>query len=344
MKFDQVIVSKRPEQLYSGAVTFDDLKKRFRELVKVVHPDVTKDPRAGDAMILVQRLYDEAERAIAAGTWSGEDRTVRVRLGGGKAIKFSYVTKRQSEHSGLLDYTTHERAAFFLPENFSDDVKRASKLVPALVAELEKKPDMAKVLRQYFPTNTVVSVYERDDRAIMATVYRDKESVCLADVLAVEGTLTPKTAAWVISSLLDCCCTLSYLRTVHSAITARNVFIRPTKHSVQLVGGWWYASEVGKKIKRVPGEVYAASAKHLVDKRSKCVIDLESVKELGRTMLKGRTDVPKAMSTWLMLPSKKSAPEEYSSWEKARDLSFERKFHSAEFTTDGIHGKLNEKE
>lgn len=336
MDADSIARATRPEQVFYGIKTAEELASAYRKIMKSVHPDVSSHPMAAAASATLQGLYEKARKAVADGTWTGEDRTWVFKTRRGHVYS-RYLTKRESEHPGLVEVTTASGAGFEVPPDWKKRADRSAKLVSSLHEFLDDK-EVDKTVRGYLPSG--LKVFDGAS-SVLVSARRSPGGVCVADVLRAENSLTPKTAAWVMSSLMDACCFLAYTRTVHGALTANNVFLIPGLHTVQVVGGWWYATEIGAKMDRVPAEVYGAAPKNFSDKRSKTVMDLESVKALGRRVLVGRTDTPGPMQKWLMMPARPVATEEYSAWVKARDLSFERKFHPAEFTADGIHDALN---
>lgn len=329
----QEIFTKSPKALFAGCVDVNSVRKRRNSLLRKIHPDVCKDPQANDAVFLLNKKFDIALVCVDTGLWPPDGvKTHEFKKRDGYIFKVHAIITRQSHLPSKIDMVTPGFAVY----QINDDSSVVG-FVNNFKNHVLKKYPTGKYLSDYIPKATDTKL----DGDMLFIAQRPKDSVSLADVLATEGYVSPKTAAWIISGLLDFCCLMQTNDTVHCGLLLENIFIVPENHSIVITGGWQYAHKVDKKITTVPSFVYSSSVKWLKDKKAITPIMLESVKAIGRRLIK---DPPKPMKSWLFTGAKTSAVEEYSAWEKARNASFgERKFHKAEFSAETIHNKLKEK-
>ncbi|MFX4865105.1 hypothetical protein ABTB62_20195, partial [Acinetobacter baumannii] len=79
-------------------------------------------------------------------------------------------------------------------------------------------------------------------------IRKTPDQLLLSDVLSFYKT-TPfplAHAGWIINGLLNIACYLEHSRLTHNAISAETVFVSPLRHTVHLLGGWWYSTLVGQ--------------------------------------------------------------------------------------------------
>ena len=90
-----------------------------------------------------------------------------------------------------------------------------------------------------------------------------------------------------------------------------------------LLGGWWYASELGEDLKALPDRsMNSLPAEILIEKKSASRIDLELVKSLGREILGAHlgailpddSALPRTLRNWLNAPAGESAVADYRYW------------------------------
>ena len=329
----QEVFSKPAKALFAGCATIDAVKSRRNSILKKIHPDVCADPDAAEAVRSLNDKFETAVVGVDTGSWPPEGTKTHVfKKRDGNLFRVHAVGARPSHLSDKLDMVTAGYAVY----QASDDSSVAG-FVNSMKNHVAKKYPKAPYLSDYVPKVTDVKL----DGDMLIVAQRPKDSVSIRDVLDYHGQFSAETAAWVISRLLDFCCLMETEQTVHCGLLPDNVFVVPKEHHVVVAGGWQYGKKTGAKLKEVPALVYSAAARRLKDKSAVPAVMLESVKALGRLMVK---DPPKPMKSWLFTAAKDRSPEEYSAWEKARDASFgSRKFHDAEFSAENIYNKMKEK-
>jgi hypothetical protein len=115
------------------------------------------------------------------------------------------------------------------------------------------------------------------------------------------------------------------------------------------LGGWWYASVIGEKMKAVPNRTYQYMPIDV--KKSKIAsskTDLELIRSVGRELLGDISGIrlnqiegiPKPLINWLQLPSPtNSAIKDYGLWDKVLTESFgPKKFVKTELTSEELYG------
>ena len=93
------------------------------------------------------------------------------------------------------------------------------------------------------------------------------------------------------------------------------VFISPEFHSVTLLGGWWYATQVKSPMIGVSNRVFNILPGDIKDhRRGNIRVDLKCIKDLGLTLL--NHDSLSELVPWLRLPVGTSAITEYQNYDK----------------------------
>jgi hypothetical protein len=100
------------------------------------------------------------------------------------------------------------------------------------------------------------------------------------------------------------------------------VFVSPAHHAVAALGGWWYATPAGARLKALPSRTLGIAPSGVVRcKTADPRVDLDLIRALGREMLglpRGAAPaaVPVPLETWLGLASNGSAGADYASWRR----------------------------
>lgn len=343
---EEILKINSPCKLFENDKT--KAKQKLRELLKIYHPD--RNYKSTDlytqATIHIQDLYKEALDMIESGTWK-DDNVVIFKGKDGKQYSMKYHINHKLENGYLGEcyigtnsilYIINEDNADLVANMYSrlDDVKYAN-------------DNMEKEFKRYLPK--ILNKFNTQDNKTGILIEKTSDVFSLKDVLNYyNGKMPPKHVAWVLSSLYNMACFLSYNNISHNGITIDNYFISPLYHSGLLLGGWVYAVPIGSKMLGVPEQIYNIMPSNI--KSSKIgdnLLDLESIKLIGRTLLGDSTgmslyqnkDIPKALIDWVRLPSSKDAIEEYSKWNDVIIKSFgERKFTEMNIDINKIYEKI----
>ena len=61
----------------------------YKNMCKLIHPDVCADPRATDAFARLQILYNEASECVGTGVWEGTN-YIEIKTTSGKTLQIKY--------------------------------------------------------------------------------------------------------------------------------------------------------------------------------------------------------------------------------------------------------------
>lgn len=82
LRFDVILRAARPEDLFGSVADVAALKREFRRLARLVHPDLHGGARrTADAFAKLSTLADEAEQRFAAGVYGTGAATPRAKAG-----------------------------------------------------------------------------------------------------------------------------------------------------------------------------------------------------------------------------------------------------------------------
>lgn len=333
MDAKQLLSFTKPEELYPGDLI--EAKTKYRELAKEWHPDTNKFKDATRVFQQITELYALAVKQIEAGTFGGKS----VLKTGGQVIP--YLRCKTFELGQMYigeDHVTYVVDKAHKP--FYDNGVANSSIFSF------KNDKMKNEIARYLPRN--VTTFKTDDKHLGLKVPKTKDLLLLRDVLDYFGEMPPKHAAWVGSTMHNLACYLHWAGVVHGDIGPDTYFISPSLHSGALLGGWWYASKVGKKLSVVPRRTHDWLPWEVRTKKLALhETDLELIRATVRELvgdITGRKfgkEVPKQMSKWLKTVASSAAVDEYSSWIKMLEDSFgKRKFTPLELTQEQLYNNV----
>ncbi len=232
------------------------LKRRYRELVIVAHPDHNQDRRAEatEAFRALQRWYVAAVHRLQQGAYG--------------------VTPRITAVTGLHPYTGYAPPLRGdLCDLFPVDV--GSDRVLLKVARVDRNNDLLQVeartlrrlgraldgqpLRAHFPTliEHFLLCDVAGSRRQVNVLRAEAAYVSLADVLqAYPGGVAPADAAWMFNRMLAALGVAHSMGIVHGALVAAHFLIRPGDHNGMLID-WCYSVPAGARLKAM-SPAYAA--------------------------------------------------------------------------------------
>ena len=134
----------------------------------------------------------------------------------------------------------------------------------------------------------------------------------------------------------------------HNDLSLDTLFVCPEHHTVCVLGGWWYASTIGKKLKALPQRTIINAPSVLINsKLAMLETDPELVRLTGRELLGNAngvhlmldTSIPRGLVSWLRLPGRGHAIKDYAEWrDKILPDSFgPRKFVKMTITTEDVY-------
>lgn len=331
------IPSDSPHKLFSS----ENASYEMKILRGLWHPDLNVDPQAKAVFQHIYDLYAEAERQLASGSWKGASKfTWR---GKDSTLQLSYLNAAEFELG--VQYTSSKQVVWAVaPEHsslFSSALRTLSSLSYA-------GPDMKAQFEKLFPTN--IKHWDGEKLVIMSDKTEDVFPLRLV-LNKFGGALPPKHVAWVVSRLQNIAAYLEFVGLSHHAISIDNLFISPKYHTVLLLGGWWYAQPLGRRVSQVPGALKHLYPKELLTtkeatvKTDQALIKAVSLELLGDTsstgsMLLSRIgpdDIPMPMLSFLRSPPMDSAEKAFVAWSEALESSFgKRKFVELKLTASDL--------
>jgi serine/threonine protein kinase len=305
----------------------DALKHRFKEFIRLVHPD--QNPDLKDAARFVDRLVSfrkEAETYLNADTY-GKSRK--------KAID-AILRSKTAAYLVLEEFRSGDVADLFLAENPARN-RVVLKLTrkpsdndlleneAQVLAELHRATgEKAKVFQKYLPKlldsfpmieNGVHRRANVLDLAAPAPEYvqklmnkkgvpADPNYYSLAEIrTAFPDGIDARDVAWMIRRTFEGLGWVHSLHYVHGAMIPEHILVHPTEHGARLVG-WSYARPSGFRLKAIPSTRQRMYPPEVFRKEPvKPVLDVKLVGACALLLLsdaKGvvRDDVPKEIVTF----------------------------------------------
>ncbi len=340
MSADQIlkIPLTKPETLF----TQTDLKRQLFRLRSKWHPDRSTCERASKVMDYISQLHEIAENRLKTGTWKGVAE-IRFNTSRGKTYRFAYRTMHEIELGKM--YVAKGLIMFVVEEKYKDLFDNGIKQIKSI----KYPPELKKEFTQWFPK--VKFVDKTTNIGLVAIFEKPEGAVLLQDLIDYMpyDRIDPLHVAWITSSMYNIATFLDHVGICHNAITPTSIFVDPVNHASYLLGGWWYATADGQKLKAVPSALLKTLPKEVFDtKIAVSKYDRKAVKgvaiaSLGDTSMVGmkllaRKDVPKPMLSWVRAPSGDDAIAEYDGWYKTLEKCFgKRKFIKFEIDVDDIY-------
>lgn len=329
-----------PERLF----TKDNIKEEFRKFALQWHPDRNKDPKATDVFAHIQQLHSTAIDFLSKGIWhipglyefsdvNGKAYRIRYKVAIPYELGTMYVGDTIIAYTVNKSFKSLYMNAVHNIRNFkysSDNMKNEfSKYLPVIKCEVETKDYYILCLektKDVLPLSVVLKYYD--------------------------GFIDPKHVAWIMSSLHNMLCYLSYTNIVHNDINTNTYFVSPEMHSGLLLGGWWYSANVGGTLKTVPAKTYSyMSNKAKADKKAEILVDNEMARAVCRLLLGdeqgfkllSNKDIPVPFVNWLRLPGSGKPIKDYETWSKqvVIDSFGKRRFVEMDIDINSAYGKFS---
>lgn len=328
-----------PERLFKNK---DRVKSEYFDLLKFWHPDRNPAAEAAEVSLRINLLYKEALKKIENNIWNPPGMLI---LSGtdGKTRTIKYVAKRSFELGEV--FLGDKLLSYVIPRTHENLVLAGLRAIGTIRYPNE---EFRKSLEEYFPK--VEHYFETKDFVVIILRKKSNE-IILSDLIKhLGGKLDPKHAAWVVSRLFNLASFLQVTQMTCNGITPDTVLVDPRRHSASLLGGWWYGVPFGKDVSTLPPDVFKlASRKFLAVKKADPILDLDSIRNIGRVCLGDGTgnsfrtnkDIPAPMSSFLQLPSSSSAVDEYEKWMEVLHKSFgPRKFVELSIDSKDVYQEI----
>jgi hypothetical protein len=309
------IPEDRPERLFEG--TFDEVRKAYRLLAMLWHPDRSCDPDAHAVFQHIKRMYEKLEQASRPGAGAGLAPLTLTAVDG-KTYEINYLRSHPFELGTM--YVANTVVAFVVDRVHADLVQNAERMIKDLRYADEA---MRAQVASHLPAWPFAGAFQTGT-AYVVVMRKRPDLLLLRDVLDhVGGRLDARHVAWVISSLLNLCCYFEYAGITHNALSIDTCFLSPPGHSVAVLGGWWYAARRGERMLAAPASTMEWAPYELLSTNEAGIrTDLELVRAIGRALLGDISGMRLAregaakqeMINWLRLPASDNPIEEYRTW------------------------------
>lgn len=306
-----------PHKLFTNR---EDLIGVYRRLAARYHPD-----RGGSSELFahINVLYEAAQKLLKEHDWPGSHTFTST---SGVESELTYLLKRPFELGTV--YISRALITFEVAEEYTDlvaNAKRILELRSTRSTDLRKSVVAAMVDDLLLRVPRCVHFFETQEKASVLVLEKDPQMLCLRDVVTYfGGKIPPKHAAWIISRLYDLGCLLAVgMKVAHGDISTDSVFIDPAQHSISLLGGWWYAQQLGAKLPALPARSTAQGAlqrgvKPVASQHVTQALIRATAREIlgdinGSALLVDKS-IPREMTTWLRQVVSDKAVDEYKTW------------------------------
>ena len=311
----------------------DNVKAKYKELVKEWHPDINNNPDALNVFTKITELYDRALELLEKREWE-KTNYLLISKNTGKKITLNYDTYFDFELGTC--YVTKTKIVYILGNDKEKYYNNAIRRINSLRYKDNKMKDD---LSRFFPK--IYQTFKTANGEYVIVFDKSEDVYPLKNVFEYFGErIDDRHVAWIISRLCNLTCYLKFNGLVHNGININNCFVSPKDHSILLIGGWWYTTEEAESMIGTTKDIFSImSVSSKGSKKSSSLTDLESVKLLGRQLL-GETNcrklsldssIPKPFINFLIGGSGNNPYEEFIKWDKALEDSYgKRKFINME--------------
>lgn len=299
------ILGMNHRELFSGDAKA--IKKEFRRLSKLWHPDRCSDAQASAVFAHLTEMHKLAETGA-------QPLSQLFHRKGGKAFRMEY--RRQ---------TTGNACTIFV----------GSSSVAYLVAEAnDRLSDRAAALKWDFASDAMKTEMERflphlrrEERLEGGRLFvfsRTSDQILMSDLIEIEGKIDPRHAMWMITRMMNIACYLQWAKLAHLAIAPEFLLVSPEHHSVSLTGPALYATSHGRHPEFAPAKtVSLIPALRQPDFVANSIGDRQLIRQIGRELLgdpsgnrlKNDSSVPPDVTAWLSSAPPESAYDDYEAWE-----------------------------
>ena len=322
MTAEQILSISKCGDLFPYGV--DNVKAKYKELIKEWHPDANKNSKAADVFQKITELYNKALELLEQGTWE-KTNYVLITKDNGKKIALNYDTVFNFELGTY--YVTKTKIVYVLGKDKKKYFDNAITRIKSLKYADKKMEDTLSICMP-----KIYQTFQSNNGEYVIVLDKTEDVYPLKSVFEYFGNkIQDRHVAWIISRLCNLTCFLKYNGIVHNGININNVFVSPQYHSILLLGGWWYTTKENEKMIGTTKDIFSImSVTAKGSKKSSYLTDLESVKLLGRQLLGESncrklaldTTIPKAFINFLISGSGDDSYKEFSKWDKALNDSY----------------------
>lgn len=336
------ISSSHPEKLFWGVDTLDELKKSYRKLSSLWHPDKSLENKEvrGKVFSHINHLYEFANKKFENDVWN-QGLAVVFETIEGKKFQLKYL--KQSNFD-LGTYFVADTCVVWLFSKENEDL--AENFLESLKQIKYANKKMQEEMQKYIPV--IQKTFKTKD-GFGIVIEKNSDFLCLKDVWEYEKNKMPsRHVAWILSNCYHLACFFEYNQLMYGGFSMENIYINPKTHAVCLLGGWWSTHANNCALKALSSQAFdVAPIEMLNDKKALTKLDLEMIRLLGRKLL-GDThgfslqkdkDIPAKLIQWLRDTAKFKAFKEYEIWHETilKESFGARRFIKMELSKNDIY-------
>jgi len=344
----QLLACKEPEKLFTGSI--EQVKQEYKALVLLWHPDQRGNHSEVISTFLhIQKLYQEAVRKLESNNWIEPADKIENEKPNEKrwrvineALQFRTIQYKSCFDFVLGNcYIANNIVVYEIKNEYKDLFNNAMLSINSF-----KFSDHAMQAKMMECLPQVITTFKTQTHSIVV-LRKTPDLLLLKDLLAHYGgslaNVDKGHVGWILNTLYNIACYLQYSNLTHNDISLETVFVSPLKHTAMLLGGWWYSKPMGARMAVLPSTTIKFTPPDILkNKYADTRVDLELIKQIGRTVLGGVnrfSDLPKPLVNFLTMPSPGSAVDDYALYrDKVLRESFgPPKFVKLDITADELY-------
>ncbi|WP_195988574.1 J domain-containing protein [Clostridium sp. D53t1_180928_C8] len=341
LSIDEIRNIKYPYELFSDDI--EDIKSKYVELMKVYHPDLNgKKKEYIEITNKINNLYKQAEKNIAKGVWE-KPGFIRLKCIDGKYYTMNFRISHIFEIGRM--YIGNEEILYLINDkNEKMAINAINKLNNIKYSNIEMKKEFDNYLPQ------IKKSFRTIGGEVGIVVKKDEDLILLRDLMTYcNGKIPINTVSWILNSLYNIACFLSFNGLTHNGITLDSYFVSIKKRYGALLGGWWYAIKEGKNILGVPKDISSLISYDMKNNKiATSKLDLEAIRLLGKTLLGDKKgillsmdiNIPNNLMVWLEENSSDNPFDEYINWNNISSRIEVKNINGVNIDKDDLYKKL----
>lgn len=305
-----------------------ELRKAYTRLAKLYHEDSLDDEHKdmGEEFKNISKLYADGVKYFKIKTDTGDIGDIlKIRNSHDKGLDFKYMCEDSVGGAAVFTGRSSICLKFMQGDKiFFDNFIRA-------VKDIKYPNEVARKSLELCIPN-ILKTFEAVD-GYYIIVGKTEEQISLGDILRYyETTKTEwkdkyRHSVWIMNRLYNMVCLMEYNNISFSGLTLDNIYVSPLYHTISLLNGWQFCTNIGDKMIGTTPDVYSIIP--LSDKKigkSTLKIDLESIKLIGRKLFNG--EAPEEFKELFRLSSSVSAQQDWKVFEEITSKVYgHRKFY-----------------
>lgn len=326
-----ILKAKNACDIFKNDNGITGIKSQYKAYARKYHPDIC---HRNDIMAKVNVLYEKALSLVDSGIWDEKDVLYIVDKNNRK-FKFKYRVCYPFEFG--MCYVGNQTIAYVFNADAKDFYYNMLNMIESIrYKDRKMKEYFSKVMPK------LIRYDKNRDGSFYAIIDKPSNVYPMTYVLKYfNNSFTPKHTAWVMTRLCNIECFLNVTGLVHNGISIENLFVCPETHDILLLGGWWYASKIGKRMIGCSGQVYnLLPPKTKKDKLATSTTDIECIKDVCKRILdKSNFDSYREIRKWYTSVSNENPFDNLDKWDNALTRQFgKRKFIKMDVRDNLIYG------